>query len=164
MFGSRSDNKNGTVAGVLSPIVANRWGLNLYVCGGQTERVLPLPGRARHRQPRRPRSRLCPFGPRPCRSTIFNTLARGTKGCPGGLNRFTDGIPVDVHRLALDEHQVKAWNLPTRPAKRTDSRAAKFIERHGDVSVELDAIPPTDLAVWWMTRSVGTCTRPASKR
>src|SRR5262249_41385611 len=56
--------------------------------------------------------------------------------------RFTNGVPIDVCHLGLNEHQVKAWNLPTRPAKKTDSRAKKFIERYGDVSVELDALTP----------------------
>jgi hypothetical protein len=133
------------LAGVLSPVVADRWGLNLYVCGGQpSESYLYRAGLdIGHRGVPAVAYVLSDFDP--AGSTIFNTLAQGTKGCPGGLGRFTDGVPVEVRRLALDEHQVKAWNLPTRPAKRSDSRAAKFIARHGDVSVELDAIPPTDL-------------------
>jgi hypothetical protein len=72
-------------------------------------------------------------------------LKYGTKKCPGGLERFTDGIPVRIERLALDEAQVRLWNLPTRPAKRGDKRTPKFIAQYGDISVELDAIPPNDL-------------------
>ncbi len=38
-------------------------------------------------------------------------------------------------------HGRAAWKLPTRPTKTTDSRAKNF----GDISVELDAIPPDRL-------------------
>lgn len=37
--------------------------------------------------------------------------------------------------------QIAAWDLPTRPTKKTDSCAKKF----GDKSVELDAIDPDRL-------------------
>jgi len=37
--------------------------------------------------------------------------------------------------------QIDQWNLPTRPTKTSDSRSKGF----GDISVELDAIPPQDL-------------------
>jgi hypothetical protein len=43
--------------------------------------------------------------------------------------------------LGLSAIQVAAWNLPTRPTKVSDSRARK----HGGVSVELDAMTPTQL-------------------
>ena len=36
---------------------------------------------------------------------------------------------------------IERYKLPPDFAKKTDSRAAKFIARHGDVSVELDALP-----------------------
>lgn len=50
---------------------------------------------------------------------------------------------ADFHfeRLAVLPEQINAWNLPTRPTKRTDSRSKSF----GEVSVELDAISPGNL-------------------
>ena len=47
---------------------------------------------------------------------------------------------AEIHftRLAVLPWQIKEWALPTRPTKRTDSRAKGF----GDISVELDAIDP----------------------
>ena len=42
--------------------------------------------------------------------------------------------------LALTEEQIDEWHLPTRPTKRSDSRARSF-----GVSVELDAIDPRRL-------------------
>ena len=77
--------------------------------------------------------------------TIFDTLKNGSRKAPGGLSRFSNGVRVVVRQLALTALQVKAWDLPTRPAKKTDRRSGKFIEQHGDISTELDAIEPSQL-------------------
>jgi hypothetical protein len=50
-------------------------------------------------------------------------------------------VPIAVEQLAVTAEQVQDWKLPTRPAKKSDPRAAKF----GPVAVELDAIPPDRL-------------------
>lgn len=51
-----------------------------------------------------------------------------------------------VERVALTAEQVQAYRLPPQPGKTTDSRAAGFIARHGQlVQVELDALDPNDL-------------------
>ena len=51
-----------------------------------------------------------------------------------------------VRRIALNEDQVRAYNLPVNPGKRGDSRAAGFIETYGQLmQVELDALPPDAL-------------------
>jgi hypothetical protein len=52
---------------------------------------------------------------------------------------------ITVKRLAVDREQIERWNLPTRPTKATDTRAAKFRRLHGTDSVELDVIPPDEL-------------------
>jgi hypothetical protein len=52
---------------------------------------------------------------------------------------------VHVRRLAVNHDQIDAWNLPTRPTKKSDTRAKKFRRVHGAESVELDAIPPDEL-------------------
>lgn len=58
------------------------------------------------------------------------------------LVEHAPGVPIHVKRLAVTPSQITAWNLPMRPAKRSDPEAGKF----GEVAVELDAIPP-DLLV-----------------
>ncbi len=60
-------------------------------------------------------------------------------GC-GGL--------VESQRCALTPEQVERFELPKNPdaLKDTDSRAAKYRERFGDLAVELDALEPGDLA------------------
>ncbi|MDQ3257041.1 MAG: hypothetical protein M3R15_24640 [Acidobacteriota bacterium] len=55
---------------------------------------------------------------------------------------FGDGIvDVEIIKCALTAADIARYNLPSDFAKKTDSRAKKFIAKHGDVSVELDALP-----------------------
>lgn len=51
---------------------------------------------------------------------------------------FAPNVDVTFERLAVLPEQIDAWNLPTRPTKRTDTRAAGFVGG----SVEVDAIAP----------------------
>jgi len=52
------------------------------------------------------------------------------------------GVQVDLHEVALTLEQIEEYDLPPAMAKRSDTRAAKFIEKYGDIAVELDALPP----------------------
>ncbi|MCP4182430.1 MAG: hypothetical protein GY761_03820 [Hyphomicrobiales bacterium] len=54
------------------------------------------------------------------------------------LKEMAPDAEIHFERIAVNPDQIKAWNLPTRPTKSTDSRARGF----GTVSVELDAIEP----------------------
>jgi hypothetical protein len=47
----------------------------------------------------------------------------------------------EIIKCALTMEDIRRYNLPPDFAKKSDSRAKKFIARHGDVSVELDALP-----------------------
>ncbi|HHL41080.1 MAG TPA: hypothetical protein ENJ36_00310 [Candidatus Bathyarchaeota archaeon] len=47
-----------------------------------------------------------------------------------------------VKRIALTADQIKQYNLPPMPVKRSDARAEGFMAEHGDKSVELDALDP----------------------
>lgn len=60
------------------------------------------------------------------------------------------GARVNFEAAAVTPDQVTRWNLPTRPTKKTDSRAKDW---RGD-SVELDAIPADRLR--WLVRQVIT--------
>jgi len=57
----------------------------------------------------------------------------------------------EVVRVALDDEQVSAYDLPPQPGKTGDSRAAGFVRRHGRlVQVELDALAPDVLRrLYW---------------
>lgn len=51
-----------------------------------------------------------------------------------------------VERIALSRSQVDEFRLPPNPGKTTDTRAGKFIERHGQLmQVEIDAVDPVTL-------------------
>lgn len=52
------------------------------------------------------------------------------------VRELAPGAEIRVQRLAVTEDQIRQFNLPTRPTKKSDSRAKNF---HGE-SVEVDAI------------------------
>jgi len=60
------------------------------------------------------------------------------------LKTFKEDFKVEVefHRAAVNTDQIKRLNLPTRPVKTSDSRAANWT---GGECVELDTMPPTEI-------------------
>lgn len=53
---------------------------------------------------------------------------------------------IEVIRMAITEEQIAKYDILPMPTKPSDSRYAKWVAEHGDVScVELDAIEPKDL-------------------
>lgn len=126
------------LAGVLVPTVVEECGLDLHVTRGYAS-VSYLQSAADHiRHDGRTTYvyLLTDFDPSGLglADTVAAELVR--RSCP---------VEVRVQRLAVDRAQIDAWNLPTRPTKATDSRAAKFTREHGTGSVALDAIPPATL-------------------
>jgi hypothetical protein len=57
------------------------------------------------------------------------------------LREMAPDAAIAFERIAVTEEQIAAWDLPTRPTKKSDARSKNF----GDVSVELDAIEPNQL-------------------
>ena len=47
----------------------------------------------------------------------------------------------EVIKCALTRDDISRYKLPPNFTKKTDTRAAAFVAEHGDVSVELDALP-----------------------
>jgi hypothetical protein len=60
--------------------------------------------------------------------------------------RANEDSGIEVKRIALNMDQIEELKPPENPAKITDSRAAKYIQRFGGSSWELDAIEPARLA------------------
>jgi hypothetical protein len=58
-----------------------------------------------------------------------------------GLREMAPGAEIHFERVAVNRDQIQFLNLPTRPTKKTDSRAKNFIGE----SVEVDAIPAAHL-------------------
>ena len=125
--------------GVISPVVIEEFGLDLYVTKGQPS-VSYLYDAAED---------IISDG----RPTYLYVLADWD---PGGLRIFDrikqeligfvgDAADIHVRRLALTPYQVDLYDLPTRPGKEKDPNAADFARRYGDRCVELDAMPPNTL-------------------
>jgi len=53
---------------------------------------------------------------------------------------FFDCNP-EIVKCALTRDDVRRYNLPPDFTKKTDTRRAAFVAKHGDLSVELDALP-----------------------
>jgi hypothetical protein len=52
------------------------------------------------------------------------------------------GATVEVEKIGLTMAQVERYNPPPNPAKLTDPRSAEYVDKHGAVSWEVDALPP----------------------
>jgi hypothetical protein len=57
------------------------------------------------------------------------------------LRELAPDADITFERLAVTRQQIALWRLPTRPTKKSDTRAKGF----GKISVELDAIEPQRL-------------------
>ena len=51
-------------------------------------------------------------------------------------------ISLNFERISLTEKEIDEFKLPPAPAKTTDSRTYAFVQEHGNIAVELDALPP----------------------
>ena len=58
-----------------------------------------------------------------------------------GLREYAPDTDIYFERVAVTPQQIHEWDLPTRPTKKSDTRAKRF---KGE-SVELDAIPASQL-------------------
>jgi len=52
------------------------------------------------------------------------------------------GCQPQIVKCALTRDDIRRYDLPPDFAKKTDTRTAAFVAEHGDISVELDALPP----------------------
>jgi len=59
------------------------------------------------------------------------------------IKRLGDqGATPEIIKCALTREDITRYELPPDFAKKTDTRTPAFILKHGDISVELDALPP----------------------
>lgn len=126
------------LASVIAPVVIDEWGLDLHVSRGFSS-VSYLQAAAE----------AIKDDGRPTYVYVLSDFDPSGMGLAQKIGeeliRRAAPVAVAVERLAVSKDQIEAWALPSRPTKTTDSRAKKFIEEHGDRSVELDAIPPATL-------------------
>ncbi len=48
----------------------------------------------------------------------------------------------NILKIGLTREHIETYNLPPDVTKPSDSRSKAFVEKHGDISAELDALPP----------------------
>lgn len=124
------------VAGVLEPI-ANEYEIILYPCRGYNSYSALKEAAER-----------IGYIDRPTVVLYMGDFDPSGQDMPRDIrDRLTKdfGVQLDLYVIALTRQQIEAYDLPPAPAKRTDSRAAAFMARHGDMAVELDALPPNVL-------------------
>jgi hypothetical protein len=126
------------LAGVLTPIVVQEWGLELFVTRGFASLSYLQSAAEAARVDGRPTYVYVLTDLDPSGVDIARTVAQE-------LTRRASPTPVTVQRLAVTLEQVRALNLPSRPTKKQDTRAARFEATYGVESTELDAIPPATL-------------------
>lgn len=69
---------------------------------------------------------------------------------PSGLDMIRDirerleefGVEPEVRQIGLTKEQINKYKPPPNPAKITDPRAKWYIQKHGQVSWEVDALKP----------------------
>jgi hypothetical protein len=138
--------EKAALAGVLSPI-SNDYHITLMVNRGYSSASAMKESADRIRARIRP-SPEQPHGHRPVVLYLGDHDPSGEDmvrdigerlrefGCPGYL---------DVRKVALTMEQIQKYNPPPNPAKLADVRAAAYIEKHGEYSWEVDALPPNVL-------------------
>lgn len=125
--------------GVISPVVLDEFGLDLYVTKGQPSVSYLYDAAEDIIIDRRPTYVYVLADWDPGGLRIFDRIKQELTGFVG------DAAELHVRRLALTPHQIDLHGLPTRPGKEKDPNAAAFRRQHGDRCVELDAMPPNTM-------------------
>jgi hypothetical protein len=125
--------------GVIAPMVLNEFGLDLYVSKGQSSASYLYEAAQSIKEDGRPTVVYILSDFDPAGFKIAERIEAGLR----------EHLPMEQHleadRVAVSHDQVLEYGLVTREVKKTDSNAAEFIRRYGDVSCELEAMPPTTL-------------------
>lgn len=126
------------MAGKLRPVVVDECGLNLYVSRGFSSETYLQTAAAHMLSDGRPTYLYL--------LTDFDASGINIAETVGErLVEMAAGVEVDVRRIAATPEQVEEFGLITQPVTGTDSRARRFVERYGTATVELDAIPATEV-------------------
>lgn len=137
--------EKAALAGVLAP-VADDYHVTLMVNRGYSS------ASAMKESADRIRARCRPRGPheRPVIIYVGDHDPSGEDMVRDVRERLVEfGVPdwLDVRKVALTMAQVEEYDPPPNPAKMSDSRAAAYVEKHGESSWEVDALPPDALDV-----------------
>jgi len=127
------------IQGVVGPTVYNDFGLDLYVSKGQSSASYLYEAAESIREDGRPTVVyiLSDFDPAGFR--IGERIEAGLR------EHLPEEQDLRAVRVAVSYEQIQRYNLVTRPVKKRDADAAEFMRRYGDISCELEAMPPTTL-------------------
>lgn len=138
--------EKAALAGVLSPIAMD-YHVTLMVNRGYGSASSMKESADRIRARSRP-SKSQPYGHRPVVIYIGDHDPSGEDMVRDiGARLLEFGCPphLDVRKLALTWEQVQEHNPPPNPVKVKDSRAQAYIDKYGEHSWEVDALPPATL-------------------
>jgi len=126
------------MAGKLKPIVCDEYGLGLYVSRGFASETYLQEAAAHIRSDGRPTYVYL--------LTDFDASGIGiAETVEERLAEMAYPVDVFVERIAATPEQIEEYELITQLVTRTDSRARKFVQRFGTETVELDAIPASEV-------------------
>ncbi|HBH87259.1 MAG TPA: hypothetical protein DDY17_06640 [Syntrophaceae bacterium] len=121
-------------------LVTHSYGVPLLVVRGQVSRTAIYEAYRRYedRINEGKECRLYYFGDYdPSGIGIFRSLVERLRNHNDGM-----GEKIEFYRPALTREQIAEHRLPSDPAKKTDPNYKRFVKEHGDISVELDSLPP----------------------
>ena len=126
------------MAGKLKPVVRDEYGLDLYVSRGFASETYLQEAGAHIRSDGRPTYVYL--------LTDFDASGIGiAETVEERLAEMACPVDVFVERIAATPDQIEEYALITQPVTRSDTRARNFIQRFGTETVELDAIPASEV-------------------
>ncbi len=125
--------------GVIAPVVLQEFGLELHVSKGQSSASYLYEAAESIKEDGRPTVVyiLSDFDPAGFR--IAEKIEAGLR------EHVPEDQELTAKRVAVSFEQVLEYGLVTREVKKTDTDAAEFMARYGDVSCELEAMPANTL-------------------
>jgi hypothetical protein len=126
------------MAGKLMPVVRDEYGLDFYVSRGFASETYLQEACAQIRSDGRPTYVYL--------LTDFDASGIGiAETVEEKLAEMARPVDVFVERIAATPDQIEEYGLITQPVTRSDTRARNFIQRFGTQTVELDAIPASEV-------------------
>jgi hypothetical protein len=126
------------MAGKLKPVVRDEYGLDLYVSRGFASETYLQEAGAQIRSDGRPTYVYL--------LTDFDASGMGiAETVEDKLLEMDYPVDVFVERIAATPNQISEYGLITQPVTRSDTRARNFIQRFGTETVELDAVPASEI-------------------
>ena len=126
------------MAGKLKPVVRDEYGLDLYVSRGFASETYLQEAAAHIRCDGRPVHVYL--------LTDFDASGIGiAETVTERLTEMAQPVEVSVERIAATPEQVEEYGLITQSVTRSDTRARRFVQRFGSETVELDAIPASEV-------------------